>query len=323
MGSQGHLGTRKWSKDIRESAPYGDYRSETGNAKSDRSGEVLDFTRCVRSDGSAYGTPGQCRKGVEQERPNEEKIARVNRALSSSFDDYIKEFGAHRDKLFNAGADDLTRIAEQGILGSDDYELDIAIAAEQMYANYKILQRVKESGKDVNLAKLAKTNEMFLQLKWKLLNQQFGVTPGTLKLAWEMDANSNAKKALKTKHPYGQRRVVIPEHIVPTATLVKDFLNQKFNSPIDIVRWTAGKNLLSMTSAPEDYKIEKRGFKSTMGKSGSFSRYDESKVKLLPLSRSLTDGQIQDLHRALNNSVKKAKKDGMSYEEWTASVVDL
>lgn len=29
-------------------------------------GQILDFTRCVRSNGTAYGTSGKCRKGVEQ-----------------------------------------------------------------------------------------------------------------------------------------------------------------------------------------------------------------------------------------------------------------
>ncbi|ATW62849.1 hypothetical protein SCBWM1_gp165 [Synechococcus phage S-CBWM1] len=28
--------------------------------------ELLDFTRCVRADGSAYGTSGQCRKGTAE-----------------------------------------------------------------------------------------------------------------------------------------------------------------------------------------------------------------------------------------------------------------
>ena len=34
-------------------------------------GETMDFTRCVRPNGTAYGTAGKCRKGVE--RPEEEK----------------------------------------------------------------------------------------------------------------------------------------------------------------------------------------------------------------------------------------------------------
>jgi hypothetical protein len=34
-----------------------------------RVGQILDFTRCVRSNGTAYGTAGKCRKGTEQEKP--------------------------------------------------------------------------------------------------------------------------------------------------------------------------------------------------------------------------------------------------------------
>jgi len=60
--------------------------------------EIYDFTRCVRPDGSAYGTGYKCRKGVEQAKedkiignPNKEKIEKarttytdaLNRELAS------------------------------------------------------------------------------------------------------------------------------------------------------------------------------------------------------------------------------------------------
>ena len=38
-------------------------------------GEVYDFTRCVRPDGSAYGTGGKCRKGSEEEKDTSIKAA--------------------------------------------------------------------------------------------------------------------------------------------------------------------------------------------------------------------------------------------------------
>lgn len=49
---------------------------------------TLDFARCVRPDGTAYGTRGKCRKGTEQEKENSEdrlerEIPRAVRAIPS------------------------------------------------------------------------------------------------------------------------------------------------------------------------------------------------------------------------------------------------
>jgi hypothetical protein len=41
--------------------------------------ETYDFTRCVRPDGSAYGTGGKCRKGTETQAEKEEKPGRARR----------------------------------------------------------------------------------------------------------------------------------------------------------------------------------------------------------------------------------------------------
>jgi hypothetical protein len=48
--------------------------------------EEYDFTRCVRPDGSAYGTGGQCRKGIEQE-----KTVSLGEKTSSIIDSYSKQ----------------------------------------------------------------------------------------------------------------------------------------------------------------------------------------------------------------------------------------
>jgi hypothetical protein len=45
-------------------------------------GDLYDFTRCVRPDGSAYGTGGSCRKGTEGEKEQKEK--QVKKKLTDS-----------------------------------------------------------------------------------------------------------------------------------------------------------------------------------------------------------------------------------------------
>ena len=83
-------------------------------------GYTLDFARCVRKDGTAYGTSGKCRKGVEQvkevlrravKRPDEEKqeqeyenrwwTKQINEKLVDEperRDIAIKRFNLNRDK---------------------------------------------------------------------------------------------------------------------------------------------------------------------------------------------------------------------------------
>ena len=39
-------------------------------------GNLYDFTRCVRPDGSAYGTGGKCRKGTEGEKEEVKKAVK-------------------------------------------------------------------------------------------------------------------------------------------------------------------------------------------------------------------------------------------------------
>ena len=50
-------------------------------------GDIYDFTTCIRSDGSAYGTGGTCRKGTEGEAKKESAAeAKPKRQLATSAD---------------------------------------------------------------------------------------------------------------------------------------------------------------------------------------------------------------------------------------------
>jgi hypothetical protein len=60
--------------------PYGSYNEDAM--------EVWDFARCVRPDGTAYGTKGKCRKGTEEAKqevaPVEKKKAKATKATKST-----------------------------------------------------------------------------------------------------------------------------------------------------------------------------------------------------------------------------------------------
>ena len=83
----------------------------------------FDFTRCVRADGSAYGTRGKCKKGTEQAKQPEEKKAIAQRGggkvttpsmvkakVNLTVDSIVKEI--RKDELWPS---ELTKWERQGI----------------------------------------------------------------------------------------------------------------------------------------------------------------------------------------------------------------
>lgn len=54
-------------------------------------GDYYDFTRCVRPDGSVYGTGGQCRKGTETGAKKKEEKSKTSKKMDdASFKDFMK-----------------------------------------------------------------------------------------------------------------------------------------------------------------------------------------------------------------------------------------
>jgi len=87
-------------------------------------GEIYDFTRCVRPDGSAYGTGYKCRKGVEQAKEDKANSVRLNevtkeittlqsmadKAREDGFMDRAVDLGKRAGKLIRERADLKTKI---------------------------------------------------------------------------------------------------------------------------------------------------------------------------------------------------------------------
>jgi hypothetical protein len=60
-------------------------------ASSTLANQYLDFTRCVRPDGTAYGTRGKCRKGTEQAKPQKESKPRVSKTPKEAYALLVKK----------------------------------------------------------------------------------------------------------------------------------------------------------------------------------------------------------------------------------------
>jgi hypothetical protein len=55
-------------------------------------GGLYDFTRCVRPDGSSYGTGGKCRKGTEGEKEEVKKVAKEKTPKKETTEDKVDKF---------------------------------------------------------------------------------------------------------------------------------------------------------------------------------------------------------------------------------------
>jgi hypothetical protein len=66
--------------------------------------DFYDFTRCVRPNGTVYGTGGKCRKGVEQKADN--KDSRKERR-----DKILAQIGHHKDSPPNTLRENLETLS--------------------------------------------------------------------------------------------------------------------------------------------------------------------------------------------------------------------
>lgn len=100
--------------------------------------DVLDFTRCVRPDGTHYGTAGKCRKGTEDPYTDWEQLAKGNYGKVSKSPDgkrVVKQLLEHEGKKGEFGPYERQLAIRMGKLGhsprvhsasKDHIEMDLA-----------------------------------------------------------------------------------------------------------------------------------------------------------------------------------------------------
>jgi hypothetical protein len=109
------------------------------------------MTRCVRSDGSAYGTAGQCRKGVESEKEWEERLSKKYPEHAKGFKDLSAKIASLPDKereVFNEAIS--IQLSGEGITKSSGKEKGRPLTEKEASAavgkQINGWQRLAESG---------------------------------------------------------------------------------------------------------------------------------------------------------------------------------
>ena len=303
--------------------------------------DFLDFTTCERPDGSLYGTGGRCRKGVEAEKPSEEKVGQVKAALEMGIDEFVQKYGHRRQALLDYFADSFAEKAaiDGGVnLGTaDQIRLTAAEQGERAIARYHLLTDTKDTEKTKAAASILAAKELFDGIKSRLVNEHMFISEGALKLLWE--GKDPEQKALTGLTPeeiergggpgkFGISRMIVDEHPYPTKTLKDNLMNDlpRGSSAVEVAKFALKRNFYSWTGALDDVKLTASGLKSKMpDENNRFSRYDSSGIKVFTLKvpeKARPDAGFVK-KKWIVDSVKQAKDSGASYEEWVASVIDL
>jgi hypothetical protein len=87
--------------------------SERGYDEFAEEGETYDFARCVRPDGSAYGTGGKCRKGTEEAKAPKKPLP--TRATSGK----VKQLQDRISRGDRAAMDEMRKLRAEGKVGKE------------------------------------------------------------------------------------------------------------------------------------------------------------------------------------------------------------
>ena len=291
----------------------------------------LDFTRCERPNGTAYGTAGKCRKGVEAERDPEENKRLVKEALSASIGEFNSKFYPMIESIINKNADDFLEKTENTprakLNERDNVKITAARRLEISIEDYHLLK-----GENPKVAAQIKgTKEFFDDMKWRLSNSQVLISEGTLRAIWNgKDVSKKAKdlfpeEAKQAK--FGQSKGSIGEHAFPTAVLKDKLLSERFKSPQELASYVMRKNFLTWVAGPEDAKMTAVGYRSkTPDSSDLFARYKAAEFKALPIKPQngmmSADGQGMNVPKWLKNA-EAARKKGDSFEDWVSTIVQF
>ena len=293
--------------------------------------DYLDFARCERPDGTAYGTSGECRKGRKAEKDPEENRRLVREALKASPEEFNSKFYPIIEGILNGNAEDFEERASSTprskLSESDNVKITAARRLAIIAEDYQELKGTNAKA----AAKLKTTKEFFDDMKWRLPNDQVLITEGTLRAIWDgKDIAKNARdifpeEAQKVK--FGQSKGSIAEHSHPTSVLKDNILNRRFKSPSEMASFIMKRNFLTWVAGPEDGRMTEAGLRSTTPDPNDiFSRYKASKIKALPIRRNngmmSLDDQGLNVPKWLNNA-KEARERGESFEDWVTSVIEF
>jgi hypothetical protein len=284
--------------------------------------------------GSYISSAYTCRVGLSEASSAEEVGAAL---MGSSFEDYQKDYASFRekqldencksisDRCFGKDTDAYPSAAQRSELDAkDQIRLLAANRALTTMTEVKEYDELGTSAGKTSADKMMQSKEFFDDVKWNMQPEVTLVTPGTLDMAWDgvkLNANYSTQFPGDKSAKFGQSRAGVAEHPFPSHSMKDGLREMKPTSARQVMDFAMRRNMLSITSAPEDAKFTSLGLKSSVpNKSDLMSRYTTAKTKTFVLDQRVS-GKQKDTQTALMASAKNAKARGVSKNEWIGSIV--
>lgn len=237
--------------------------------------------------------------------------------------EYLATYAKFRDDIMEHGVQSwLTMMAETKL---EDLHVDdqiTFIAAKAMIGIIDDIQSLTGKVSKANMKKLVSKKQWNDLYKWCMTARRQCASLGTLQACWNgLNLNGKAKEVF-AKHDakYGQSKVAVTEHPYPTKWLKEGMFTKAFHTPLSLLKYVVRRNFVSYTSAPEDNSLTK----TELPWKAFFSRYDDAGVKVFVLNEKWPGGpDASDVMKRMMKECAQAKKDGLSFEEWVASIIEL
>ena len=255
-------------------------------------------------------------------------MTNITHLLECDFETFKTEYDQRRNDIMVEAAYTMARKLDGPIEEMDQNTATQLIAGERAVSLTDGFAKIAHLPEKHPVVKAFKTKEFFDDIKWTGCNPRLFITPATLRLIWEGDdpavkANRNPRFAELPQH--GQAKTVVSEHVYPSSQLKKSLLGKRFHGAREIMGHIARRNIISFTAYSDDVKLNVLYKDSLPERANPFSRYDALEIKVFPLQARF-DGSNKGHDRVIKQLPKEAaaaKENGLTFEEWVATIIEL
>lgn len=234
---------------------------------------------------------------------------------------YIAEYGETRMELVqNAAAmlaKDLQRIHDEMPIGELKRDYQRHHIAEAFFNQVKSAKRWVNN---TTAFAAYSIKELVDAPKWNLINPQYFATIGGLRVIWDQNQKAKAHAVFEggLKVWSSQPKALCFEHVYPTSKMIERTYSKSFRTLKQLVYYVTQRSILSYTSAEEDKKLHKNEMTDT---GNFFCRYDDIGLITYPLKAEWSQYNRNAAPDKLAKDAKKAKANGIKFEEWAESVI--
>ena len=241
--------------------------------------------------------------------------------LNLTHAEYVEQYGEIRVELVQNAAGklarDIQRIHTEMPVGERKRDYQRCHIAEAFFDQVRSSKRWANN----TVAFLAyRTKELVDAPKWNLINTQYFATKGGLRVIWDQNHKSKAHAVFEggIKRWKTNPKALCFEHVYPTSRMMERTYLKSFRNLKQLVYYVSQRSILSYTAADEDVRLSPSEMSNT---ANFFCRYDDIGLTTYALAAEWSKFNRDSVPTKLAKHALKAKKDGLTFEQWAESVV--